>query len=71
MSLPDRQTPDHPLLLTPEAAARELSLGRTTIYELVATGKLRSVRIGRARRIAFAELERFVAERVEGAGVDD
>jgi hypothetical protein len=29
------------------------------------------VRIGRARRIAFAELERFVAERVEGAGVDD
>jgi excisionase family DNA binding protein len=46
----------------PEAAAI-LGLGRTTLYELVAAGSIRPVRLGRAIRITRSELERFVAER--------
>jgi excisionase family DNA binding protein len=49
------------LLLTPEQAAEALGLGRTLVYELIRTGRLTSVRIGRARRIPIASLEAFVA----------
>ncbi|MGO9148194.1 MAG: helix-turn-helix domain-containing protein [Acidimicrobiales bacterium] len=38
---------DDLLLVTPEEAARRLSVGRTTIYELMASGELQSVNIGR------------------------
>jgi predicted DNA-binding transcriptional regulator AlpA len=34
---------DSQLLVTPEEAARRLSVGRTTIYELMASGQLQSV----------------------------
>lgn len=49
------------LLLTPEEAADRLALSRTTIYELIRTGELRSVKIGRARRIPVAALGEYVA----------
>jgi excisionase family DNA binding protein len=49
------------LLLTVEAAAELLSVGRTTVYELVATGELASVKIGRSRRIPYQALCRFIA----------
>ena len=48
------------LLLTPEEAADRLALSRTTIYELIRTGELRSVKIGRARRIPVAALGEYV-----------
>lgn len=48
------------LLLTPEDAALVLSIGRSKLYELLATGTLRSVRIGKSRRIAFEELTAYV-----------
>ena len=48
------------LLLTPEEAARLLSVGRTTVYALMKAGDLRPVHIGRSCRISHAELERFV-----------
>jgi excisionase family DNA binding protein len=38
------------LLVTPEEAARRLSVGRTTIYELMASGELQSVNIARPSR---------------------
>lgn len=47
------------LLLTPAEAARALGIGRTKVYELMASGTLASVRIGRCRRVpreALAEL---------------
>ncbi|WP_217708412.1 helix-turn-helix domain-containing protein [Nonomuraea rhodomycinica] len=37
------------LLLTPVEAARALGVGRTKIYEIMASGALASVKIGRAR----------------------
>lgn len=47
------------LLLTPAEAARALGIGRTKVYELMASGALASVQIGRCRRVpreALAEL---------------
>ena len=48
------------LLVTPEEAARRLSVGRTTIYELMASGELQSVNIGRCRRVPVSSLSSFV-----------
>ena len=56
------------LLLTPEEAAAVLSITRTRVYELMRRGRLRSVKIGKARRVAVAALEAFVAELQEEAG---
>ena len=55
-----------PLLHTPEAAAERLQCGRTKIYELMASGELESVTIGRLRRIPDAELVAYV-ERLRAA----
>jgi excisionase family DNA binding protein len=49
------------LLLTPEEAAEVLGIGRSKVFELLAAGRLRSVKIGRSRRIAAATLTEFVA----------
>lgn len=62
---PTLRTPsprDGRLLITPEEAARRLSIGRTALYGLLATGCLESVRVGRSRRIRVAALEAFVEE---------
>jgi excisionase family DNA binding protein len=47
-------------LLTITEVADELALSRSTIYELVASGRLETVRIGRARRVPRAALDAFV-----------
>lgn len=49
------------LLLTPEEAAEKLALSRTQIYALIKAKRIRSVKIGKARRISIAALEEFVA----------
>ena len=38
-------------LLSVEAAAAQLSIGRTTMYALIKDGAITSVRIGRLRRV--------------------
>lgn len=48
------------LLLRVEEAAELCGLGRSKVYELVASGELESVQIGKARRIPRAALEAFV-----------
>jgi len=50
-----------PTLLRPPEVARQLGLGRSKVYELLRAGELRSVRVGRARRIPAAEVAAFVA----------
>jgi excisionase family DNA binding protein len=57
---------DAPLLYTPEGAATKLATGRTTIYALMASGELESVKIGRSRRITAAALEAYVGRLVKG-----
>jgi excisionase family DNA binding protein len=54
------------LLLTPEEAAKALSVGRSKVYELMRTGALRSVKIGGSRRISASALAEFI-EGLEGA----
>lgn len=54
------------VLLTVEDAAEALALGRTKIYELLDAGLLRSVKIGRARRIPLDAVHEFV-RRIESA----
>lgn len=49
------------LLLTPECAAKQLSCGRTKIYELLRSGELESVKVGRLRRIPAESLAAYVA----------
>lgn len=49
-----------PLLLTVVEAARLLGVGRSTAYELLASGELESVHIGRSRRIPVAAVESYV-----------
>jgi excisionase family DNA binding protein len=55
----------HKLLVPPDEAAVILSLGRTKVFELMATGHLPSVRIGSSRRIPVSALERFVEQLLE------
>ncbi|WP_045877110.1 helix-turn-helix domain-containing protein [Pseudofrankia sp. DC12] len=50
------------LLLTVEEAADVLGLGRTTTYALIRTGALKSVRIGRARRVRVTDLDAYAAQ---------
>ena len=48
------------LLLTVAEAARRLSIGRSHLYEHILSGSLRSVRIGRSRRISSRDLDSFI-----------
>ena len=62
--------PSVKLLLTVPEAADALGLCRSVIYELLLCGELRSIKIGRARRIPLTVLEEFVARRLDGAGAE-
>lgn len=56
------------ILLAPERAAEQLGVGRTTIYALIASGDLESVKIGRSRRIPVDALVAYVERlRTQGA----
>lgn len=49
------------LLLSVTEAAARLGVGRTLMYELIRTGAIPSVRVGRLRRIRAADLEAYAA----------
>jgi excisionase family DNA binding protein len=49
------------LLYKPEEAAEALAVGRSTVYELMAAGALKYIKLGRCRRIRRDDLERYVA----------
>ena len=48
------------LAVTVEEAARLLSLNRTKMYALCMRGDIRSIKIGRSRRIPIAALQQFI-----------
>lgn len=48
------------LLLTPEEAAYALGVGRSTLFELMNSDALESVKIGRSRRVPVAALAAYV-----------
>ena len=66
----DRTEASSKLLLTVQEAATQLGLGRTLMYELISTGQVPSVQIGRLRRVRPADLAAY-AEGLASADVDD
>ncbi|KPM53345.1 hypothetical protein ACG83_21665 [Frankia sp. R43] len=57
---------DRLLLSTPDAAAR-LNIGRSTLYDLIRSGALPTVKIGRRRLVAVDDLARYAAS-LQAAG---
>ena len=51
------------LLLRVPEVAKALGLGRTKVYELITTGELPVIRLGRAVRVSVAALQKWVDER--------
>jgi excisionase family DNA binding protein len=51
-------------LLKVPAVAERLNLSRSATYELISRRELRSVSIGRARRVPESEIDRFIAIRM-------
>ena len=47
-------------LLTVPVVAERLSLSRATVWNLVRTGELQSVQIGKSRRVATDSLDAFI-----------
>lgn len=48
------------LLLTPEEAAEALGIGRSKVYELIATRQMMSIKIGACRRIPAEAVRMYV-----------
>ncbi|MGV9805555.1 helix-turn-helix domain-containing protein [Micromonospora chersina] len=59
-----------PLLYKTTEAAMRLGCGKTTLYQLIMSGELESVTVGRARRIPAAALEAYV-ERLRRAAAEE
>ena len=53
------------LLYTVESMGDILDVGRTTVYGLIASGELQSIKIGRSRRVPADALEAYVAKLVD------
>ena len=54
------------LLLSIPEVAKMLGLGRTKVYQLIATEGLPVVRFGRAVRVSSASLQRWIEQREQG-----
>jgi excisionase family DNA binding protein len=54
-------------LITVQAAANLLSVSRWTVYRLIWDNAVKSVQIGRSRRIVKASLDAYVQELIEEA----
>jgi excisionase family DNA binding protein len=65
MDRPDTRLRE-PLLMSVEEAADLLRLGRTRMYELVMSGRIVSVKVGRRRLIPRKSLEEFVDGLIDG-----
>jgi excisionase family DNA binding protein len=56
------------VLVSVEDAAAILSLGRTVVYQLVRRNEIRSVKVGRSRRIVASSLHDYVSRLVTPGG---
>ena len=60
-----------PLLIKPGEAAELLGVSRSTIYQLLGSGEVPSVRVGKLLRVPAAALEQWVRERSIGTASRD
>jgi excisionase family DNA binding protein len=56
------------LLMRAEEVGRALGLGRSKAYELMTSGQLPVVRVGRALRVPRSALEEWVRKQTQPAG---
>jgi excisionase family DNA binding protein len=54
--------PGSRVLLTVEAAAKQLSIGRTTMYGLIKAGQIATVQVGHLRRVPASALTAYVEQ---------
>jgi excisionase family DNA binding protein len=54
-----------PLLLKPMDVAEHLGISKSKVYELLASGALPSIRIGKSIRVPTEELRKWVAARMQ------
>jgi excisionase family DNA binding protein len=59
---PSLEPPPNAVLLTVAQVCLRLQISRPTLYGLLRSGQLKSLTIGRARRVPIAALEAFIAE---------
>lgn len=52
------------LLLTPLEAAATLGIGRTTMFKLLLSGEIPSIKVGRMRRIPITALNEWVSNQI-------
>lgn len=57
-----------PLALSPDLAARRMGVSTRSIYNLIASGDLKSFKVGKRRLITDATLVEFVRQKVASAG---
>ena len=57
---------EKPMLCTIPEAARHLTLSRSSIYNLMNAGRLRYVKLGRSRRIKWADMLNLIDENTIG-----
>lgn len=48
-------------------AAEMLSIGRSTLYELITAGAIGTAKIGKIRLVPYAEIEKFLASNMAEA----
>ncbi len=53
---------EQPILLRADQVCRIVNLGRSKVYELIATQQLKSIRIGRSRRVLRDDLMAWIEE---------
>ena len=58
------------LLLRPHEAAEVLGLGRSKVYELIASGAIPSITIGKSRRVPLDALRAWVRAQAEAGSVE-
>lgn len=56
------------LLLTPEEVAQAVHVSRARLYELLARDEIKSLKIGRSRRVPVAEVQRWIDRQMAAQG---
>ncbi|GID98033.1 helix-turn-helix domain-containing protein [Amorphoplanes digitatis] len=59
------ETQSQDFVYTVAEAARQLKIGRTAMYELVMSGQVRSVTIGRSRRVPAKCIAEYLTQLLE------
>lgn len=57
------------LLLKPMDVAHVLGISKSKVYELLSTGELPSIRIGKSIRVSTEDLRKWVASRTQSEAI--